>query len=253
MDNQGHYTSYNAQAIDSWVQDGWEWGRPISHEEFVQAQQGNWQVVLTPNIPVPKEWFGELKGKRVLGLASGGGQQMPVFASLGAVCTVFDLSDRQLESEKMVSQREGYEIEVIKGDMTQPLPFEDATFDLIFHPVSNCYIRDVLPVWRECFRVLKSGGALLSGLDNGINFLFDDDGVCVKHALPYDSLADPDWEEKVKTHNDSLQFSHPIQEQIGGQLKAGLMLSDVYEDTNNVGPLKDFNVPCFFATRAVKP
>lgn len=248
-----NYTRYNAQAIDRWVKEGWEWGRPIDSQTFARAKAGDWQVLLTPNIPVPREWMGELKGKRVLGLASGGAQQMPVFAALGAVCTVFDLSDAQLESERVVAAREGYEIEIIKGDMTQRFPFPDAQFDMIFHPVSNCYVRDVFPVWAECFRVLKPGGALLSGLDNGVGYLFDDGSLCVSHALPFDALADPDWERKAEEYNDSLQFSHPIQVQIGGQLKAGFILRDVYEDTSNESPLKDYNVPCFFATWSVKP
>ena len=132
------YQDINARTIDTWVEEGWEWGKPISHEEYAEALQGRWQMVLTPTKAVPREWFGELRGKRVLGLASGGGQQMPIFAALGAECTVFDYSPRQLESERMVAQREGYDIRVIRGDMTKPLPFEEGEFDLIFHPVSNC-------------------------------------------------------------------------------------------------------------------
>jgi ubiquinone/menaquinone biosynthesis C-methylase UbiE len=99
---------------------------------------------------------------------------MPVFSALGAVCTVVDLSDAQLASERLVAKREGYSIDVVKADMAQPLPFPDASFDLIFHPVSNCYVADVLHVWRECCRVLKPGGRLPAGMDNGLNFLFDD-------------------------------------------------------------------------------
>ena len=32
--------------------------------------------------------------------------------------------------------------------------------DLIFHPVSNCYVREVKPIWRECWRILKPGGTV---------------------------------------------------------------------------------------------
>jgi SAM-dependent methyltransferase len=249
----GNYTRYNAEAIDGWVRGGWEWGIPISREVYARARAGEWQVLLTPNVPVPQSWFGDLKGKKLLGLASGGGQQMPVFAALGAACTVFDISDEQLANESMVARREGYVIDIIKGDMTRPLPFPDQSFDLIFHPVSNCYIREVLPVWHECFRVLKPGGALLAGLDNGINFLFDEDSLTITHSLPWDPLLEPDWEDKVRQHNDSLQFSHNIGEQVGGQIRAGLVLTDIYEDTNSRGPLKDYGVPCFLATRAIRP
>ena len=119
-------------------------------------------MVLTPTRKVPHEWLGDLRGKKILGLASGGGQQMPIFAALGAECTVLDYSRSQLESERMVAEREGYSIRIIRGDMTRPLPFADGEFDLIFHPVSNCYIREVKPVWKECWRVLRPGGVLLS-------------------------------------------------------------------------------------------
>ena len=100
---------------------------------------------------------------------------MPIFSALGAECTVLDYSEKQLQSEKEVAKRESYEINLVKADMTKPLPFEDEAFDLIFHPVSNCYIEDVVHVWKECYRILKKGGILLAGLDNGINFIFDDE------------------------------------------------------------------------------
>ena len=35
-----------------------------------------------------------------------------------------------------------------------------------------------------------------------------------------------------------IQFSHTIEEQIGGQLKAGFTLADVYGDTNGEGYLR---------------
>ena len=92
------YTDINAETIDRWIKDGWEWGVPISHEEFLNAKNGEWQVLLTPTRPVPKEWFPPLNGCKILGLASCGGQQMPVFTALGADCTVLDYSDKQIES-----------------------------------------------------------------------------------------------------------------------------------------------------------
>lgn len=51
------YTKENAQVINGWVTDGWEWGIPISSEIFAEAKQGRWEMVLTPNRLVPKEWF----------------------------------------------------------------------------------------------------------------------------------------------------------------------------------------------------
>jgi len=153
-----NYTDVNSKTIDSWIEKGWEWGIPISHEEYLKAKNGEFNVLLTPQKYVPQKWFPELKNKKLLGLACGGGQQMPVFSALGAICTVVDYSDKQLENEKMIAERENYEIEIIKADMSKKLPFNDETFDIIFHPVSNCYIENVYHVWNECYRVLKKGG-----------------------------------------------------------------------------------------------
>ena len=56
----------------------------------------------------------DLKGKKLLGLASGGGQQIPIFSVLGADCTVLDYSSKQCESEKMVAMREGYDVNILR-------------------------------------------------------------------------------------------------------------------------------------------
>lgn len=247
-----NYQDINAATIDRWVEEGWEWGIPISHDTYEKALAGEWDVLLTPTKFVPHSWFGELKGKKVLGLASGGGQQMPIFTALGAVCTVFDYSEKQLKSEKMVSEREGYDIEIIRGDMTKPLPFSDESFDLIFHPVSNCYVKDVKPIFKECARILKNGGVLLSGLDNGVNYLVDEAEERIVNTMPFDPLVNVEHRKLLEDTDCGMQFSHTIDEQIGGQLEAGLVLTHIYGDTNGSGRLHEMNVECFFATRAIK-
>ena len=248
-----NYTEINSKTIDSWVEEGWEWGVPISTEEYIKAKKGEWNVLLTPLKFVPKNWFPDMKNKKLLGLACGGGQQMPIFSALGADCTVLDNSEKQLESEKYVAEREGYNINIVKADMTMKLPFNDNTFDIIFHPVSNCYIENVYHVWNECYRILKKGGILLAGMDNGINFLIDDDeeSINIVNKLPYNPLKNEEQLKKLKENDNGIQFSHTLEEQIGGQLKAGFTLNDIYEDYNNVGMLKEY-IPTYIATRSIK-
>ena len=182
---------------------------------------------------------------------------MPIFAAAGADCTILDLSDRQLERERQVAAREGYAINIVQADMTKRLPFTDDSFDIIFHPVSNCYIEDVYHVWNESFRVLKPGGVLLAGLDNGFNFLIDDFSVrplVITHKLPYNPLRmDAEQRQRMIDNHEGLQFSHTLEEQIGGQLKAGFILKDVYEDFNNDPDAVTDGIPSFWATRSVKP
>jgi len=254
MEYKNCYTEINSKSWDNWVDGGIEWGVPITHEEYVKAKNGEWGVYLTPTKLVPKEWFLPFDGAKLLGLASGGGQQMPIFSVLGSKCTVFDYSNKQLATEKMVSEREDYQINIVKGDMTKQLPFEDNSFDMIFHPVSNCYIEDVYHVWNECYRVLKKGGILLAGMDNGINFLFNDyDKLVVENKLPFNPLKDVALYEKMLRDDDGVQFSHSLEEQIGGQLKAGLCLTNLFDDYDRPGNgrLQDFT-PTYIATRAIK-
>lgn len=246
------YTDTNMKTINAWIEEGWKWGIPITHEEILKAKNNNWEVYLTPTKPMPHNWFPtSIKGLKILGLASGGGQQMPIFSVLGAFCTCLDYSDKQLESEKMVAERENYEIELVKYDMTNGIPFPDNTFDIIFHPVSNCYIEEVEPLFKECYRVLKKGGILVSGLDNGINFITNDEKRIENH-LPFNPLKNSEQLKNLEKDNNGVQFSHTMEEQIGGQLRAGFMLVDIYEDTNGEGYLHELNIPTFIATKSIK-
>lgn len=249
------YTKINSGTWDLWAADGCEWSLPISHEEYENTTADNFVVYLTPCIAVPHDWFGELKGKKLLGLASGGGQQMPVFSKLGAKCTVFDYSAKQLEAEKTVAEREKYQIEIIKGDMSKRLPFDDESFDIIFHPVSNNYVEDVYHIWNECYRVLKKGGRLLAGLDNGIDYLFDEnEPLKVVNPLPFNPLKMPKEKlDEMIANGDGVQFSHTLDEQIGGQLKAGFILKSLYEDRDRAGGNEIGKYyPQYIATLAVK-
>lgn len=250
------YTAVNSRTWDAWVDNGCEWCVPVTHEEYAEAKNGEWGVYLTPCRTVPRDWFPPLEGCRLLGLASGGGQQMPIFAALGARCTVLDNSERQLGAERTVAEREGYEIEIVRADMTKPLPFDDAAFDVVFHPVSNCYVEDVRFIWRECFRVLRPGGVLLAGMDNGINFLFEgDDPLRVVNRLPFNPLKMEYERYKEMADNlEAIQFSHTLEEQIGGQLEAGFILRALYEDRDRPGgaAIGEY-APQYIATLAIKP
>ncbi len=247
-----NYIEHNKATIARWVAQGWEWSIPMSHADFIRAKAGDYRLLLTPTIPVPPVWLGDVAGKRVLALASGGGQQGPLLTALGARVTVFDFSREQLQKDREVAQREGYAIDLVEGDMTRPLPFPDAGFDMIVHPVSNCYIEQVEPVWLECARVLLPGGLLLAGLDNGINFIVDEAEERITSALPFNPLKNPQDLARSLAEASGYQFSHSINEQIGGQLKAGFELLDLYEDYNNTGRLGDMKIPAFWATLARK-
>ena len=230
----------------------------ISHEDFLDAKNGALNVILAGVRPVPKAWFPELAGADVLALACGGGQQAPVFAAHGARVTVTDVSAGQLANERLVAEREGYDIRILEADMSQPFPFEDASFDLIFNPVSNCYIRDLLPMQRECARVLRPGGVLMTAFVKEEHFLFDpdfqrEDVLISRHPLPFDPMRDlteKQRQAKLATRMP-LAFSHTLTEQLGGLMQAGFELTDIFEDGDG-GGLFDRWMQSYVAIRAVK-
>ncbi len=151
---------HNRTAWDNKVKKRDRWTVPDSSEIIKQARKGNWQIRLTPTIPVPEDWFPPLKGLDVLCLASGGGQQGPVLSAAGANVTVLDNSPVQLERDRFVAERDYLVIRTVEGDMRDLSRFTDASFDLIFHPVSNTFVPDVRVVWKEAFRVVRKGGVL---------------------------------------------------------------------------------------------
>jgi len=249
--------NHNRDAWDRQVARGNRWTVPVSPGVISAARQGHWSVVLTPQKPVPREWFGQVVGARVLCLASGGGQQGPVLAAAGATVTVLDNSPAQLAQDRNVAEREGLKLELHLGEMTDLSRYGDGSFDLIFHPVANCYIPDVRPLWREAHRVLAPGGRLLAGFANPLIYIFDDndavrDELRVRFKIPYSdpTSRSPDELRRLVEVGETLQFGHTLGDQIGGQLEAGFRIAGLYEDTND-SVLDEF-IPTQMATLALK-
>lgn len=258
MDVQSH----NKSAWDQKVSEKDQWTQAVSSDVIDAARSGKVSIVLTPIKPVPSDWFPTLNHAKTLCLAAAGGQQAPVLAAAGADVIVLDNSPKQLQQDRFVADRNSLSLTTVEGDMADLSQFADNTFDLIFHPCSNCFVPDVLTVWKECHRVLKPGGILLAGFTNSVRYIFDDErkengNLEVKYALPYsdlDYLNEPHL-QKMTQAGEALEFSHTLEEQIGGQLQAGLMLTDMFEDrwaAEANDPLSKF-MDTYIATRAIKP
>ena len=262
MSQKINIIAHNRIAWNKQSSEGSPWCTPVDAKTIEKARKGNWQVYLTPLKPVPKSWFGNIKGKNLLCLASGGGQQAPIFAAAGANVVSFDFSREQINKDKLVAVENNLEIETHQGDMADLSAFKDNQFDLIFHPVSNVFVPDINIVWKGCFRILKQGGSLLSGFMNPVFFLFDPDEakesgqLTVKYKLPYSDIEHLDKKRLQQTIDKkiALEFSHSLDDQIGGQIEAGFMITGFYEDwwDDDATQLNKYS-PTFIATKATKP
>ncbi len=255
---------YNRNAWNLQSLEGCRWSTPYPDEVIAKAGCGEWSVLLTPNRPVPVSWFPvypDLSGVKILALASGGGQQVPVFAAAGAVVTSFDNSDVQLQKDEETCARLGLDVSVFQGEMADLSVLGDAHFDVVFNPVSNVFAPDLEPIWRECHRVLKFGGKLMCGFTNPTFFLFDHElaeetgEIVVKYPLPYSDLDSVDAEllSGQLEAQLSLEYSHSWESQIGGQCDAGLAVTGFYEDKwDDESTALNRWMPTYAATCAVK-
>lgn len=251
------YINENSRIWDERSENNDEWSIPVSSQAVQLAREGVWSIVLTPTKPVPTNWFPRnLEGRKILCLASGGGQQGPILAAAGADVTVFDNSKVQLSKDEHVAQRDNLTIRTVQGNMQDLSVFEDESFDCIVHPWSNGYIDDVRPVWKECARVLKKNGLLLAGFGNPISCIFHvgkfEKGILqVENTIPYadiDHLDDP--ETKAIAEADGYLWSHTLEDQIQGQIDAGFAIVGFYEDIG--GSALDQYIKSSIATKAIK-
>lgn len=254
--------SHNQSAWDQLAAHDCEWSRPVSSEVIDAARNGRWSVRLAPG-DLPPHWLHTVEGRDILCLASAGGQQAPVLAAAGAKVTVFDASRKQLDQDQHVAARDGLTLATVQGNMSDLSAFPDASFDIVFNPISNLYVPDVLPVWRECHRVLRPGGRLLASFYNPVVFVGDRDPELIEQGLirprypvPYADIRDLDDAERDAkvARGEALVFGHSLTEQIGGQIEAGLHVAG-FEEYRQPAPrfLIDNFLPTYIATLALKP
>ena len=183
--NEIDIVSHNRKVWDKMAKENSPWSTPVSSSVIEAAKQGLWEVHVTTS-PVPKEWLKDICDAKVLCLASGGGQQAPVLAAVGAQVDVLDISSVQLAKDQDLANKFGLKLRVICGDM-QKLDnyFSRNYFDFIINPISNLYVPDLLSVWKGCAHILKANGSLITGFYNPIAFACE--GNTLRHPIPFRS------------------------------------------------------------------
>ncbi len=219
------------------------WSACATPEQLQKAREGKLELMFGFDKAVPQAWLGDLRGKKVLCLAGAGGLQAPLLACAGAEVTVLDLSRRMLEKEREIAAREKLHISIEHGNMCDLSRFADESFDLVFNPPSLFYVPDVMPVFREVYRVLKRGGCFIMAASNPIAYVceYDEALRCYKavNRMPYRSTDHED-------QGDWIEYGHTMESYIGGQLQCGFVLTGYVEHQ-----MEDIT-ELYFITKAVK-
>ncbi|MBP3570019.1 MAG: class I SAM-dependent methyltransferase [Lachnospiraceae bacterium] len=214
--------------INRLVENKVNWAESATEEQMQKAQNGELELMFGYNKAVPKEWLGDLKGKKVLCLAGAGGLQAPLLACAGAEVTVLDLSEKMLEKDREIAQKKKLNITLEHGNMCDLSRFSDETFDFILNPPSLFYVPDVLPVFKECYRVLKKGGSFIMIAVNPIayvcDYVEDKEGGYYKavNRMPYRST---DFDNQ----DGWVEYGHTMESYIGGQIACGFVITGYVE------------------------
>jgi SAM-dependent methyltransferase len=202
----------------------------LDRAQIQQYAQGQLNPVPASLIGIyPASLLKGVKSKRVLCLASGGGQQSAVFGLLGAHVTVVDLTAGQLEGDRAAAAHYGYEVATMQADMRDLSALADESYDLVYQAPSMAYIPEVAPVYAEVARVLVPGGLYRVCFSNPATEFVDWnswDGQGYRIVMPYAERI----ERPPEGAEGSIQFRHDMGEIFNGLIAAGLSIQEVHDD-----------------------
>lgn len=214
---------HNRRAWDALARAGHRHAQPVTEAELAQ-----------PLAHLDGEgWLpGDVRGRRVLCLAAGGGYQGVLFAAAGAIVTVVDLSGEMLALDRAAAQRHGLAVSVVQTSLDNLSPLADDSFDLVWQPVSTCYVADVRPGFREAARVLVSDGLFVSQHKQPASLQLDatDAGGAYQLSQPYYREGPlPAVSGRAHREPGTLEFLHRWGQLLGELCRSGFVIEDVVE------------------------
>lgn len=231
MSNKKDYYSLNKKWWDKMAEEGCGYSQPwldLDPAEIQKLSEGRKEGLpdkLADMFPI--EIFQDVKGKKILCLASGGGQQSAVFGILGAEVTVVDISDGQLKGDKVAAKHYGYEVRTVQSDMSDLSKLTDREFDLVFQPPSMGWIPDPSLVYSKVARVLKPNGLYRADAQNPIAQFVDVnswDGKGYQVSVPYSV-------KERKGEKGFVEYRHYLGEIFNGLIECGFEIEHVEEMT----------------------
>lgn len=184
-------------------------------------------------------WLGDsIAGKNLLCLAAGGGRQSSLYAAAGAEVTVVDLSGAMLELDRQVAAERGYSVRLFEASMDHLPMLRDGEFDIVIHPVSTCYVPNVMPVYQEVARVTRAGGTYISQHKQPVSLQASIDpspngGYAITHAYYRESPVPRSKSDSAAARRlrekGAVEFLHRWEQLIGGMCHAGFVIEDLSE------------------------
>ncbi len=179
-------------------------------------------------------WLGDsIAGQHVLCLAAGGGRHSALYSTAGAIVTVVDISPGMLELDRQVAQERQLQVRLFEGTMKSLPMLKDREFDIVVHPVSTCYIDDLMATYSEIARVLRPGGLYISQHKQPTNLqasLETTDGrYMIELPIQGNLAATPPSSPSRLRETGTREVIHSLQALLGGMCRAGFSIEDLTE------------------------
>jgi SAM-dependent methyltransferase len=177
-------------------------------------------------------WLGDLRGRRVLCLAAGGGRHSALYAACGAHVTIVDISEEMLALDRAAAAERSFDVRLVQTSMEDLSMFAPGEFDAVIQPVSTCYVPDVQPVFAAVARVTRAGGLYVSQHKSPVSLQTSlrpqGDGYAIREPY-YRTGALPAAEASHFREAGTLEFLHRWEELVGGMCRAGFVVEDLVE------------------------
>lgn len=105
--------------------------------------------------------LGNVKGKDVLEIGCGGGQNSIVLRKWGAQPTGIDLSQEQLKFARLLAKREHIRIPFYHDTMEDLSRFRNNSFDIVLSAFGVGYADNLAKTFKEVYRVLRKNGVFV--------------------------------------------------------------------------------------------
>ncbi|WP_102029045.1 class I SAM-dependent methyltransferase [Salirhabdus sp. Marseille-P4669] len=162
----------------------------------------------------------DLTGKQVFDAGCAAGWYTNELLHRGANVTASDISPEMVNATK---RRVGNKAEVLCLDLTEKLPFEQHSFDLIISSLTLHYIQDWNETFREFQRIIKPNGMLLFS----VHHPFSDIGLLPNPNYFSTELITDEWDKEGKLY-EVVYYRRPLQDIMNDTLQY-FTISEVIE------------------------
>ena len=216
-------------------------------ETFAKEQERS--AFADTNKKIIKERFKKFNGERILDLGCGYGYYTDYFKSIGGNVIGTDGSKAMID----IAKKNNPDCEFMVSDISETLPFEDNSFDVVFCNQVLMDIENINNVFSECRRILKTGGTFYYSIIHPA--FFNGEWMKNNEDSPAGKLITGYLTPGVSTNlfwGETKHFHRPLSHYLNGAADAGFRLIHTEEPKVYDGINKNDDIPLFFFAEYVK-